>query len=59
MNCTRIATLSNLVLLVLLCACGAGGGGVVGGGGTETEPQSCTTPGCTIPQPLVVISTET
>jgi hypothetical protein len=47
----RLLAAIGLTLLVFLSACGSSGG-------SATDPQSCTTPGCTVPQPLAIISTD-
>lgn len=46
----RLFAAINLALLLFLSACGSSGG-------STTEPQSCSTAGCTILQPLAIIST--
>jgi hypothetical protein len=51
MHLGRLFSFIILSMFACLSACGSYGG-------SPTEPQRCTTPGCSIPQPLAVISSD-
>jgi len=48
----RLVAAFTLITLMFLAACGN-----YAGGASQPQPQSCTTMGCSVPEPLAVLST--